>query len=45
MIKDWTHYLSMAYGAGVDPMVERSVKKLYPFSFSSKVSGNKVINA
>ena len=34
----------MAYGAGVDPNFAGSVTKLYPFSFSSKVEGNKVTN-
>lgn len=44
VISDWTHYLSMAYGAGVDPNFKGSVTKLYPFSFSSMVHGNKVKN-
>ena len=34
----------MAYGAGVDPNFKGSVTKLYPFSFSSMVHGNKVKN-
>ena len=30
---NWTHYLSQAYGAGVNPAFSGSVTELYPFSF------------
>lgn len=41
---DWVHYLSQAYGAGVSPAFSGSVTKLYPFTFSSIVNGNNVVN-
>lgn len=43
-ISSWTNYLSQAYGAGVNPAFSGSVTELYPFSFSSVVSGNNLMN-
>ena len=43
-IPNWTNYLSQAYGAGVNPAFSGSVNNLYPFTFSSTVSGNTVSN-
>lgn len=44
LVKDWTHYLSGAFGAGVNPAYPGSVTELYPFNFLSNVDGNKVSN-
>lgn len=41
---NWTHYLSQAYGSGVNPAFTGSVTTLYPFNFGSSVSGNTVSN-
>ena len=41
---NWVHYLSQAYGAGVNPAFTGSVTELYPFTFSSTVSKNVVTN-
>jgi hypothetical protein len=38
-IEDWTHYLSMAFGAGVHPSFPGSVNELFPFNLYSKVRG------
>ena len=43
-ITSWTSYLSQAFGAGVNPAFRGSVTTIYPFSFSSTVRGNFVIN-
>lgn len=43
-ITSWTSYLSQAFGAGVNPAYRGSVTSIYPFSFSSTVRGNQVIN-
>lgn len=43
-VKDFTHYLSMAFGAGVSPSHPYSVTKLFPFNFLSKVEGNTITN-
>lgn len=43
-VDNFTHYLSLAYGAGVNPSFHGSVTKLFPFSFLSKVEGNKITN-
>lgn len=43
-VSSWTNYLSQAFGAGVNPAFPGSVTALYPFSFSSRVRGNTVIN-
>ena len=43
-VSSWTSYLSQAFGAGVNPAFPGSVTALYPFSFSSRVRGNTVIN-
>lgn len=44
LIKDWTHYLSQAFGAGIHPAYTGSVTELFPFNFLSEVTGNKVKN-
>ncbi len=41
---NWVNYLSQAYGAGISPAFRGSVTNLFPFSFSSVVSGNTVYN-
>ena len=43
-IKDWTHYLSQAFGAGVHPAYTGSVTELFPFNFLSSVNGHYVEN-
>lgn len=43
-ISNWTHYLSMAYGSGVNPAFKGSVTTLYPFNFHSTVDGHNVHN-
>ena len=43
-IANWTHYLSMAYGSGVNPAYKGSVNTLYPFNFHSIVKGHHVSN-
>lgn len=43
-VNDWTHYLSSAFGAGVNPAFTGSVTTLYPFNFLSTVNGNTVNN-
>ena len=45
LIKDWTHYLSNAFGAGIHPAYPGSVNELYPFNFLSHVDGNIVKNS
>ena len=44
VVKDWTHYLSLAFGRGVHPAFRGSVTKLYPFNFLSIVSGRTIRN-
>ena len=44
MITNWTHYLSSAFGAGVNPAFTGSVTRLYPFNFGSVVYDQKVVN-
>ena len=44
LIKDWTHYLSQAFGAGIHPAFPGSVNELFPFNFLSLVKGNDVRN-
>ena len=43
-IKNWTHYLSEAFGAGIHPSFIGSVTELYPFNFFSEVDGHMVTN-
>ena len=43
-INNWTHYLSLAFGAGVHPSFKGSVTELFPFNFLSEVDGNMVNN-
>ena len=43
-IKDWTHYLSLAFGAGVHPAYIGSVTELFPFNFLSSVDGTYIEN-
>ena len=44
VVKDWTHYLSLAFGSGIHPAFRGSVSNLYPFNFLSVVSGSNVRN-
>lgn len=43
-ITSWTHYLSQAFGAGVQPAYRGSVTELFPFNFFSEVDGDMVNN-
>ena len=43
-IKDWTHYLSEAFGAGINPAYPGSVTELFPFNFLSEARANEVRN-
>ena len=44
VVKDWTHYLSLAFGRGIHPAFRGSVTALYPFNFLSVVNGGNVRN-
>ena len=44
VVSNWTHYLSQAFGAGVNPAYQGSVNRIYPFNFFSNVNGNTVSN-
>ena len=37
VVNDWTHYLSQAFGDGVNPAFSQSVNALYPFKLSDNL--------